>query len=584
MPERDLIALTARLKGVTESIEAVMKNSPSQYQVGAQESFWIGELETHSHLSVTATLRYIVPHLYMWVEDGLEVKEEALEVSAKEFEERIYPTIHRLFGSEWSPGVDNDPRIHILNARLSKNILGYYSTADEYSRLVNPFSNQREIFYMNLSYLEPGTDYYHAVLTHELQHMVHWNLDKNEDSWVNEGLSELATKLAGYGTGQARIAPFLISPDTQLNAWAEETEEAIPHYAAAFLFMEYFKDRFGEDHVKELANQKANGFTGFDEVLAEHSADLTFQDIFKDWLVANYLDSPWLEEGRYGYQDLHVGVSLDRIHYIYPAHYADTVHQYAADYIGLRPLGASMRVWFDGADTVKLVGNDPHSGRYQWWSNRGDVSDTTLTRSFDLSGLEKATLSCWLWYDLEEDYDYAYIEISTDGGKTWHTLPSRYTTTTNPAGNNFGHGYTGKSGGEETPQWVEERIDLTPYVGGEVLLRFEMVTDDSYNGPGLCIDDIAIPELGYSYNAEDEGEWSAAGFVHTDNMLPQRFSVQLIEFGEKTIVREMQLSNEQAGELAIEGYDNKADQAVLIIAAMTPATTETASYAYTVGW
>ena len=65
-----------------------------------------------------------------------------------------------------------------------------------------------------------------------------------------------------------------------------------------------------------------------------------------------------------------------------------------------------------------------HSGRYVWWSNRGDESDTTLTRTFDLTGLEQATLQAWLWYDIEKDYDYAYVEVSTDGGQTWEVLGS----------------------------------------------------------------------------------------------------------------------------------------------------------------
>ena len=52
-----------------------------------------------------------------------------------------------------------------------------------------------------------------------------------------------------------------------------------------------------------------------------------------------------------------------------------------------------------------------------------------------------------MWYDLETDYDYAYVEVSADGGKTWDILANEHTTITNPSGNSYGPGFTGASGG-----------------------------------------------------------------------------------------------------------------------------------------
>ena len=79
-------------------------------------------------------------------------------------------------------------------------------------------------------------------------------------------------------------------------------------------------------------------------------------------------------------------------------------------------------------------------------------------------------------------------------------------------GNAFGLGWTGMSGrGEDrkrAPKWVEEQVDLTSFAGKEILLRFEMVTDDAVNQPGLLLDNIAIPEIGY----QDDGETGAGGW------------------------------------------------------------------------
>ena len=50
-------------------------------------------------------------------------------------------------------------------------------------------------------------------------------------------------------------------------------------------------------------------------------------------------------------------------------------------------------------------------------------------------------------------------------------------------------------------------VDLTPYAGSEVLVRFEYVTDDAVNGRGLCLDDFAIDEIGWADDAESDGGW-----------------------------------------------------------------------------
>jgi immune inhibitor A len=580
IPARDLYSLTERLKH-TGPVPRVVNDAPPDYQVGDRETFWVNDEElSDTYFTIEATLRYATSHLYMWVEDGLQLDDEDIEASANEFEDQIYPTNRQYFGSEWSPGVDNDVHVHILNANLP-SVGGYYSSNDEHPSIVNPFSNEKEIMYINAMYISPGNDIYNSILAHEFQHMIHWNVDPNEDTWVNEGSAQTAEMLNGY---EPWISSFLDVPDTQLTAWADEIEEAGVHYDVSLLFMYYFTERFGAELVRELTATEADGIVGFDKVLAANGFDITFDDIFKDWLIANYLNDPYLHDGSYGYEgiDLWDTVASDHMHRHYPDSRSTTVYQYAADYIDLEPGRGDLAIEFQGSTQVNLVDNAPHSGEYEWWSNRGDVSNMTLTRKFDFSDLDEATLEYWLWYDIEDDYDYAYVEVSSDGGRTWDILRSEQTTDTNPYGNNFGYGYTGISGGGDEPIWVKEEIDLTPYVGQEVMIRFEYITDDAYNDPGLCLDDIAIPELGYSYDAETDGGWEAEGFIRSNNILPQEWIVQVIEFGAETTVEEMELGETEEGRLVIEDFGDDVHRAVLVIAALAPATTEIASYEYSV--
>ena len=582
IPERDLAALAARLKKSDQPIPLVVNDTPPHYAVGDQDVFWVTNVDTTTNYTVTATLGYVTPHLYLWVEEGSGFDQEALKRSAERFESHIYPTDRQFFGSEWTPGVDNDPHIHVLQTSgLGGSVNGYYLDTDEYSKLANPYSNEREMFYINSDNLQPGTESYESVLAHEFQHMIHWAVDRGEDTWVNEGFSELASYLNGYGVRRIDRA-FSRSPDTQLTSWPGSPGQSSANYGASFLFTAYFLERFGDQAVRRVVSHQANGTAGFEAILTEQG--LTFEDVFADWLIASYLDDTELADGRYGYRDLAVGPAyLDQIHADYPVQRATTVHQYGADYIELRGEG-DLTLTFAGSTRVKLVPNDPHSGEHLWWSNRGDNSNMTLTRAFDLTGLSQATLKAWLWYDIEEDWDYAYIEVTTNGGQTWDILTGQHTTDSNPNGNSFGQAYTGKSraSADEGPDWVEEEMDLSPYVGQEILLRFEYVTDGAVNHVGFCVDDVAIPELGYSDDAEGNEQWVGEGFVRTDNILPQRFLVQLIVLGPEVRVQRMELDEAQTGRLVVESLGEGVDGAVLAVSGLAPVTTELANYEYAI--
>jgi hypothetical protein len=235
-----------------------------------------------------------------------------------------------------------------------------------------------------------------------------------------------------------------------------------------------------------------------------------------------------------------------------------------------------------------VLAADPHSGHGYWYSNRRDSGDATLTREFDLTRVRKAALQFWAWYDIEDAFDYAYLMVSTDGGRTWSPQKGKYTTTTNPNGASFGHAWTGKSGvssGSGSPaKWLQESIDLTAYAGKRVMVRFEYITDEGYNAPGFAIDDLRIPEIGYSDDAEADNGWRAAGFLRIGNAMPQKWFVALIENGATPRVREMVVDTSGNGTLDLQGLGRGATarDATLVISALAPKTTETATYTLTV--
>ena len=53
-------------------------------------------------------------------------------------------------------------------------------------------------------------------------------------------------------------------------------------------------------------------------------------------------------------------------------------------------------------------------------------------------------------------------------------------------------------------------------VGSVILLRFEYVTDQSYNGHGFAVKDVRIPQAGIDEPGAAERGWISEGWVHVD--------------------------------------------------------------------
>jgi hypothetical protein len=586
VPPRDLREIAMRLKGLT-AIPEIVSETPANHAVGDEVEFTALNRDTDAHFTVAARLIYKTDNVYFFADERARVNAAAVQELVDEFQNHIYPTNREFFGREWSPGVDGDPRLYILYARgLGGGVLGYYSSVDEYSRLAHEYSNEKEIIYLNADLIAPGHSALPAVLAHEFQHAIHWRADINEETWLNEGAAMLAELLNGYTDEPGGYAAsFVARPDLQLNSWTDGHN--IPYYGASFLFLTYFLGRFGESATQALIADPANGLRSVDDVLAAQGlADpatgrpLTAVDVFADWVIANYLGDASVGDGRYAYQRYPqapgVRAPTETIYQCPSDARQTTVHQFAADYYEIRCEGQAT-LHFTGSRQVNAIPAQLRGGRYVFWSHRTDESDTTLTRAFDLSGLTSATLAYWAWWDIEENFDYLYLEASADGGRTWEILQTPSGTAANPNGSNLGWGYTGRSGAGSGPEWVEETVDLSAYAGQKVLIRFEYVTDAALVQPGFLLDDLALPELNYRADFESGADgWEAAGFVRMDNLLPQRFVVQVIRQGAATTVERVPLDEGNRGSVTLNLGEDEA--AVLVVSGATPFTQEVASY------
>lgn len=157
----------------------------------------------------------------------------------------------------------------------------------------------------------------------------------------------------------------------------------------------------------------------------------------------------------------------------------------------------------------------PYAGDYFYYSGMGNNLNQTMVKSFVLA--PGSTLTAKVKYEIELDWDYAYVIVSTDGGLSWQTLATNLSTMTNPNGQNLGHGITGSSAG-----WVDLNVNLSAYTG-DVLLGFKYWTDVAVTEMGIMLDEISV--TGYAVDgAEVDAGWTFKGFKTSNGIESKYYS------------------------------------------------------------
>jgi immune inhibitor A len=151
----------------------------------------------------------------------------------------------------------------------------------------------------------------------------------------------------------------------------------------------------------------------------------------------------------------------------------------------------------------------PHSGDNSWFSsNDQSWADVRLTRSIDVPAGSDVRFWTWNNYTIEADWDFGFIEVSTDGGSTWDELKvfdeagNLVSTDDGYADpNNRMHDYGGFDGkefkkygltGDTAGEWRHDYVDLTPYAGQSIQLRLRSVTDAAFEAGGWFADDFSV--------------------------------------------------------------------------------------------
>jgi immune inhibitor A len=544
IPPADRADLAGRFLGITDDDYTPPYAIPRR--LGERQDFNIIDTGT-SIQSTEAELVAISDFAYVWVDSYADINRASAQLFAERFDDEVLAPLRSLWGSEPTPGIDGDERLYIVfSDRVGSSTGAYFTSQNLYPASVVPQSNEHEMLVINRNMV--GDDLNNqatlSIVAHEMQHMIRYRVRANTPAWLDEGFSMFSEQYLGLVGNQWALNAFMARPNTQINTWRMDAARGA-HYGASMLFVGYVYERCGLDGgVSALSQAQGNSLAPVAQVIAG-CTESDVASFMEDWALANWLrqtspDSP------YGYtSDIWQGVN-----FIAPAVQATMqmqnteasitlqAEQFAAHYIPVHAVeaGDTLQIDLNHAPQIDLIPTSASSGRWMWYSHRADQSNPRLTGTFDLRDVPAsadATLSYRLWYDIETDWDYGYINISTDDGATWQPITTSLMTDSNPFGRAYGVGFTGSSEG-----WQDASLDLNAYIGQIVQVRFEMVTDDAVTEAGMALDDFALPALDYRDDVEtiENDIWQAEGWVRVDNVLEQPVHVLLLEEGADGVV------------------------------------------------
>jgi hypothetical protein len=297
----------------------LMKPNSWDFNVGTQKSWYSIDFSTnlYTRYQVQSTCRAVGEKCYIFVEDSLwgsRVNQTAVDSVRIAFDQKtpanqskgIYQTVVETFGNP--PDVDNDPRIIILILNIRDGydgtggyIAGYFLSNNEIS---GSQSNMAEIYFLdaNPTNLISSSGLKSAMSTtaHEFQHMVHWNYKRgSEITFINEGCSLVSEVICGYPIFDQ--SGFVNETNHYLFDWrTNDNDNVLKDQSRAARFFTYLNDQFTANIFHYIVQDPYIGIDGLNDAFQKVGSSLKFEDVFKNWAIANILDDRSINSA-YGY-------------------------------------------------------------------------------------------------------------------------------------------------------------------------------------------------------------------------------------------------------------------------------------------
>ncbi len=358
---------------MVEDLQQLAKRASQKDSLNTIRRFYVYNLENNSFDEVYAKLMAIGEKSQVWV-DTTELYNEHVDQGVVDsiFNnlENITPAGSRdpskgivLLEEEYfgdPPNRDGDGKVDFLIVDIQDGwepgnsyVAGFFFSWDQTS---NNGSNQRDILYID-SYpgIFNGQDTNPkrplSVLAHEFQHLIHYNYDPAEETFVNEGLSEVASVICGYPLRNP--SRYFSNPDVPLFDWNNISGNVLADYARAALFTLYYTEQLGDSVLHTVVANTKQGREGLDAAFKTLNPGSSFERLLEYFTVANVLNAPDYDS-RFGYRYPISGMPRFSYSHTDPNQNIanNSVYAYAVDYIGYA-FGDSLTFSINNA-TLKL--------------------------------------------------------------------------------------------------------------------------------------------------------------------------------------------------------------------------------------
>ncbi len=301
---------------------------------GDQRLFWI---QLPEFIQIRATCLAVGDDCYIYMaNETIELLGENNSLSKCEalrdaFDHYIYPKAIEVAGhpSGVLGDIDGDPKVTVFLAPtvryMGQAYLGFINLDNENPSF--PYANLREMVYVDSEHNVNDTI---CITIHEFNHLIWYNNDWNDCQFINEGLANYAVDYAGYDfwVTTAVVTSFTYHPEISLLHFVREYGELWDSsYGQAYLFVTYLANRFGNEFTKKLVFIEEDGAIGVDAALEHFGYNLTFNDLYLDWITACVLDNTEIYDGIYGFETVDYRIQaassmvrefiMERRHYYY---------------------------------------------------------------------------------------------------------------------------------------------------------------------------------------------------------------------------------------------------------------------------
>jgi hypothetical protein len=399
---------------------------------------------------------------------------------------------------------------------------------------------------------------------HEFQHLIHADNSPGEDTWINEGMSDFAEYLCFNEHPWGHVNYFLDHPENSLIYWDEYYDattgpETLADYGQAYLMQLYLFEQYGKEFTRSLAKSPEIGIRSLNNLLLENDKDeRDFNDIFRDFNTALVVDSQQPGDGRYNLETIDLQIDFTDA----ALHAKDGVPAWGSDFLEIKNANRIVQMNMDGVALLpatptvwEAIYNPEYNAENILWGNMGDNKDNFLIFEADLRNTDTATLTFDHLVKIEEFWDFGFVQVSTDDGKTWISLSNENTTfDIDPdAAANIRANLPGFTGVNE--EWQNERFDLSEYAGQKVCIAFRYMTDSAVNEDGWFIKDISIPEIELNYPGD-----SLDGFMSLSELAPKNVKYQVAFINQKSLGKGKNSANFSV--LQVDPYNVTEEQSI----------------------